>query len=316
MKVSVCICTWNRAVLLDRTLASLKAATLPCYVVLEIVVVDNNSTDHTSDVLSSWQNLLPLIVAFEPRPGQTWARNCALQHATGDLVIWTDDDVVVDANWIAEYVKAAEEWPDASFFGGTITPMFEIEPPAWLQANLDALESPLVVRSIGEATRPFEPHEHPLGANMAFRRDVAKGFAFDVKVGHRAGCMFGGDETKYVAAIRAAGHSGLWIGAAKLRHFIPAARMTPTFLAKWCADNGTAEAREIYNASDTQLLGMPRWGLRLLLQAELSLLWALLCRSDTWVKPFMQKHRIVALLREWRAIQSRGIQEQFGLGAT
>src|SRR5262249_21230021 len=118
-RVSVIICTWNRARLLDMTLEHFARLRVPAGVEWELVVVNNNSTDDTDAVLQRHEGRLPLRRLFEPRPGKSFAANLALAEARSDLILWTDDDVHVDPDWLAEYVAAARAWPDASFFGGT-----------------------------------------------------------------------------------------------------------------------------------------------------------------------------------------------------
>ncbi len=129
MKITVAICTWNRHELLRKTLAEMTKLTVPPEVEWELLVVNNNCTDDTDDVIGEFEKQLPLKRIFEEKPGLSHARNCAIEHASGELLIWTDDDVLVDANWLVEYVKGAEAWPDASFFGGTVDPWFEIGTP-------------------------------------------------------------------------------------------------------------------------------------------------------------------------------------------
>ena len=56
----------------------------------------------------------------------------AARAARGELIICTDDDVLVSPGWLSAYLVAAPHWPDASFFGGTIDPWFQVEPPRWI----------------------------------------------------------------------------------------------------------------------------------------------------------------------------------------
>lgn len=67
---------------------------------VEFIAVDNASTDHTPNLLREAQDSLPLTVLSEPRPGKSFALNHALRHARGDLVVFTDDDVIPHAEWL------------------------------------------------------------------------------------------------------------------------------------------------------------------------------------------------------------------------
>ena len=93
MLITIAICTYNRADSLSRTLQSLAAMRLPPRVDWEVVVVNNNSTDHTDAVIASFSgSRLPIRREFEPRRGLSRARNRAVDTADGDYILWTDDD--------------------------------------------------------------------------------------------------------------------------------------------------------------------------------------------------------------------------------
>ena len=118
MLVTVAICTLNRAESLRRTLDSLVAMHLLTGFSWEVLVVNNNCTDHTDDVIKDFTDRLPVRRLFEPQQGQSRARNCAIDAAKGDYIVWTDDDVVVDPGWLIAYVDAFRRWPNAAVFGG------------------------------------------------------------------------------------------------------------------------------------------------------------------------------------------------------
>src|SRR5262249_47418646 len=123
-EISVAICTWNRSQLLEQTLAAMCQLRVPADLCWELLIVNNNCTDQTDAVIARYTERLPLRRLFEPKQGHSNARNCAAQTAIGELLIWTDDDVLVDPCWLLEYRKAMREWPEATFFGGTIEAWF------------------------------------------------------------------------------------------------------------------------------------------------------------------------------------------------
>src|SRR5687767_259622 len=112
VKLTVAICTWNRSELLSKSLQQLTRMQQPC-APWEVIVVNNGSTDETELVLDAFVDRLPLRRVFEPAPGQSHARNAAVRQASGDYVIWTDDDVLVDAAWLIAYERAIKRWPEA-----------------------------------------------------------------------------------------------------------------------------------------------------------------------------------------------------------
>src|SRR4051794_12529654 len=110
MNVSVVICTWNRSKLLDQTLFAMRKLRIPSDVQWELLIVNNNCTDETDTILDKHSADLPIRPLFEQRPGKSFAANTAIAAAKHDLILWTDDDALVDSDWLAQYVKASEEW--------------------------------------------------------------------------------------------------------------------------------------------------------------------------------------------------------------
>ena len=77
--------------------------------------------------------------------------------ATGDLICWTDDDVLVEPAWLNAYVDAAARRPNAGIFDGTIRPWFEHEPPVWLRDNERLLAGMLVAAISVRSSKPSKP---------------------------------------------------------------------------------------------------------------------------------------------------------------
>ena len=100
--VSVLICTYNRARLLRETLKALQALPTPPDCRIEIVIVDNNSTDNTAAVVAEAARgaRIPIVYLREARQGKSFALNTGLAHARGDLLALTDDDVLPGAEWL------------------------------------------------------------------------------------------------------------------------------------------------------------------------------------------------------------------------
>src|SRR5207253_11169792 len=100
MHATVAICTWNRSQLLRQTLDQFLDLAIPAGMTWELLVVNNNSTDDTDVVLAEFESRLPLRRLFEREPGLSHARNAALAAATGDYILFTDDDVLIAQSWL------------------------------------------------------------------------------------------------------------------------------------------------------------------------------------------------------------------------
>jgi GT2 family glycosyltransferase len=315
MKVSVIICTWNRASLLDQTLTEFPNLKIPVGIDWEVLVVNNNCTDETDVVISRHADRLPLRRLFEPKQGQSNARNCAIENAKGDLVIWTDDDVLVDPLWLEEYVKAAEKLPTVSFFGGTIEPWFAETPPLWLRHHLLQLGFIYAVRQLGQETRPFHEGELPFGANMCMRRSVFDTHLFDPQRGLCGSNQVRGDETEILRAMQKAGHKGVWVGAARVRHFIPADRLNATYIWDWFQGSGRLMARQQGLADCKHLWGAPRWAVLKYWRAKAKSLVLTPFRGPRWLHAFREAAVCRGIILESRAL-SRDSFPQNGHNAT
>ncbi|HQH27641.1 MAG TPA: glycosyltransferase, partial [Oligoflexia bacterium] len=243
MKISVIICTWNRATLLDRTLTQMRALRIPPALDWELLVVNNNCSDDTDGIISRHEAFLPLRRLFEPTLGKTYACNSALDSATGDLLVWTDDDVLVEPDWIAAYASAAERWPGNSYFGGPVIPWYESPPPAWVNENLDLLKGMLTLRDLAIEEGLFPENEMPFGANMALRREAFSNFRFNPALGPIGGSLVMCEETSLFLQLRKNGDRGVWVPQAKVRHFVPQTRMTREYLWTWARGYGRGITR-------------------------------------------------------------------------
>ncbi len=294
LETTVIICTWNRAKLLEQTLAALAAMRLSRQVRWELLVVNNNSTDATERVIQEFRDRLPLRCLFEPRPGKAHAANLALQHARGQLLVWTDDDVLPEPDWLGRYLEASARWAGCAIFGGPIQPDFEGRPPPWLKAVLPYVPTAYGVRECGEPPMPLRPHYVPYGANYAVRAAVQKQFPFDPSLGVRQRRRVGGYETEVIRKMLEAGFSGMWVPGARLRHYVRQETQTTRFLrhyyrAQGLFAPGTAPAQQ----PCATLFGKPRWLLRQALEAEWRYRWQrLFSRPEVWIQSLVKSSRL------------------------
>src|SRR6266550_2965600 len=104
--ISVCICTYNRAKNLRRTLESLACQDYSNVDMSEVLIVDNNCSDGTVDVVKACRERLPIRRATENRQGLAHARNRAAVDFRGEVLLFTDDDVRLEPGWLAAYQDA------------------------------------------------------------------------------------------------------------------------------------------------------------------------------------------------------------------
>jgi glycosyltransferase involved in cell wall biosynthesis len=243
---------------------------IPPDVEWELLVVNNNSTDSTEDVIEQYKGTLPIRSLFESNPGLSHARNRAVPDASGDYLLWTDDDALVDDAWLAAYHRAFECWPDASVFGGPIEALWEGTPPAWLQRTLDRLAGAFSLRDLGREPIRLSPDDDalPFGVNYAVRADVQRRHLYDPHLGTRPDhTSLRGEETRVLRAMLTEGRQGRWVPEARVRHWIPRERQTTRYLRRLFAGLGHTDAL-VKPDESVRLLGRPRWIYREAVVAE------------------------------------------------
>jgi glycosyltransferase involved in cell wall biosynthesis len=264
-RLTVAICTRNRAASLGEALERLCALRIPADVPWEVVVIDNGSTDRTPDVIKSFAARLPIVSRVEPKPGVANARNTALEIATGEFVLWIDDDVLVHPGWIEAYVRGIRKHPEAVVFGGPVRAVFEGTPPAWLR--IDEFRQVFCVIDFGPEEIRFDPSGPliPLGSNYAIKRESALRIKYDPNLGPGSPVAPLGDETVLVRKVLRQEGPGVWLSDAIVDHAIGAERQTLAYVKKYFVAYGMTLAYLSDGLSPPRvplLFGAPRWALR------------------------------------------------------
>jgi len=232
MDITIAICSHNRKQSLGRALISLAQSQVPKNLDWEVLVINNNSTDGTEQILPQFKNSLPLVSVFESAVGASRARNRALSEARSNLILMTDDDCTVAPNWISEMVIAANQWPEAAFFGGVIVPSFEDTPPPWIANHLIELTGPFAILNYDQKIRPLNFGELPYGANMMLRKSELGRLRFNPNLGPNQGIPGCSEEIELFLKIQEEGGSGIWVGSACIEHHIAKSRMKPYYILR------------------------------------------------------------------------------------
>lgn len=259
MRITVAICTRNRSTSLAHTLGSIAAAHPLREASLDVVVVDNHSTDDTASIIRSYADRLPIQGVWEPEPGLSNARNAAVEVARGDYVLWTDDDVLVGHEWLRGYEDAIAAHPDASFFGGPIEPWFVGGRPAWIAATWSHIAGAYAERELGVEPFRLDPQTLPFGANMAVRLHELRSVRFDRRLGRGPERRWRvGEETALFQELLARGHQGWWVPASRVRHVIPPRRQTGRYLRDYFQGVGRTYPFRYPSSPWDRVFGWPR----------------------------------------------------------
>ncbi len=244
MSISVIIATYNRAAQLSACLGSLALQAFdPAD---EVIVVNNGSTDDTPATLARAQAAfpVPLRQIDEPRPGKSNAIAAALAAARGEILALTDDDVIVDAEWI-ETARRVMQQSDAALAGGPVMPLWESPPPVWLRGAVEdqgRLAAPLGLLGYGGEALELGPRT-VLGANLIVRRDViARLGGFSPRLGKLRGTLLSGEDHELCQRVQAAGYRAVYHPELRVRHRVPFERTRMRYSLAWFYWSGITHA--------------------------------------------------------------------------
>ncbi len=296
--ITVVVCTWNRAPYLERAVLKIISQSSP-HPRYELVIVDNNSTDHTKVVVDAIQKIasVPVIYVFEGRQGLSHARNTGIRSARAPLVAFTDDDVEVPEDWVRNMHRAFTAHPEADFIGGRVSPIWPGSPPRWATACLGGF----ALQDYGEASfrvDQMNPRKCLVGANLICKRDLFDqvGF-FDPKLQRVKDSIGSMEDDEFEARAVAAGKAGIYDPNVVVNVPVPADRLNKWYHRQWSLGHGRflARARDPeLESSSRRILGVPGHMYRSALNSVVKYCRAVL-RSDP-VTAFHHELKVLAFL--------------------
>ena len=306
MDISLLVATWNNSKRLAITLDAIAQCRVPAGVTWELVVVNNNCTDDTDAVVASFSHRLPLLLVHEPVQGLSRARNAGLAAASGDLIIFTDDDVRPCPEWISVYWAAFQKRPKGHYFGGPIESEFEGSPPP-----KELLEvAPASVRGLdwGQSERALTASEYFIAPNWACPAAAlrsAGGFCETFGLNPASGRVSVGEETDLMHRLSALGMIPWYLPEAKLKHWVPERKCTLGHAAARAAASGRFSGETAGVAFvGPRLFGAPRWAIRAAARSGVeALVYFVIRRRD--YKPYVRWLYLREYIRAARAGRPR-----------
>lgn len=265
--ISVVICTYNRAESLRAALGTVVTQDAGEGQVLEVVVVDDHSTDHTASVVHELAAQYPAVrLAPNNRAkGIAGARNAGVTAARGDWIVFFDDDQLADPGWIAALLEAAQA-SSAKIIGGARR--LDLSPE-----TLGRL-GPVCRSLLGENLYEGEPvpmrgKDLPTTGNLLIARAVFDAVGlFDENL-----TISSGEDAELIGRARAADFQVWTAPRAVVAHMIPAYRTTPAYFRwvslRWGIQFAQIDSkrkglsgmvvRAAARAAQAWLLHLPRW---------------------------------------------------------
>jgi glycosyltransferase involved in cell wall biosynthesis len=250
--------------MLEGALESIVRSKVPGFVQWEILVVDNNSTDGTCEVVEKYALLHPGRVRYfrEARQGKSFALNTGIRESRGEILAFTDDDVLVEEEWLWNLTACLQssEWAGT---GGRIIPTWDQPIPRWLSTSNVLIRGALVALDLG--SEPVAMAQAPIGANMAYRRDVfEKHGLFRTDLGRTGGNLMACEDTEFGQRLLRRGERIRFEPSAVVYHPVPQNRMNKRYFLAWSYGHGQSEliSSETHRRTNWFLAGVPLYLIR------------------------------------------------------
>ena len=264
---SVIICTHNRCEALARTLDSLSKMCVPTDLMWELLVIDNNSSDRTPEIIRSFMTpgaTLPLKYFFEPVPGVSHARNRGVRESHGAIIAFVDDDVEVTRGWLREVRNAFQQYDPVCVGGRVLLQENSPRPPWWDKGVMDV--------SVGKFDRGtsvivYEESDREfigICANMMFKRIAFEKYGlFRTDMGKQPNRLNTGEETEMADRLRKQKELVIYHPDVQVYHYPSAERFSKRYLRQQAYSMGWwLFLVEMQGPQTPRILGIPRWRYR------------------------------------------------------
>jgi len=260
MKITVILCTYNRAAILPTALQSVAASKLPDSVHWEVLVVDNNSKDNTKAIVADFMARFPgrFRYLFEPRQGKSNALNAGIRASEGEIIAFLDDDVTVEPTWLANLSQPllSGEWFGA---GGRVKALHTVPLPPWLSFDPPYDLGGTICGTFDCGEIPGELLRAPNGSCMAYRRQIFERFGLfrtDLGPSDDGDTPRPNEDTEFGRRVLAAGIKLRYEPCAIIYHPVVSERLHKNYFLTWWFDFGRALIRE--KGQRRPFMGLPR----------------------------------------------------------
>lgn len=244
---TVAIRSFNAADRLPMLLDKLRSQQHTDSIRWEVLIVDNNSTDNTAEIVQAyqadWLTSCELRYVLEPQQGAAIARKRAIEEAEGTLIGFLDDDTLPAPDWVVKAYEFGQAHPHAGAYGSRILPDYEIQPPP----NFDRIAHYLPTMLRNQSFR-YDSHRRgmPVGAGLVIRRQAWLDHAIGDQIIQGpigSGFALKGEETEALWKIKAA-HWEIWYNAEmSIVHKIPRWRLESAYLLNFLKVIGLSQHR-------------------------------------------------------------------------
>ena len=263
MKLSIILCTYNYASSLGRTLNEINQCLIPPDCDVELLCVDNKSSDNTRQVVNAAckHSSFSFQYLYEENQGLSYARNLGLAAATGDYILFTDDDAQINSGWIVNYCNSIQhEQPDCLY--SQIFIIWDKPKPWWYLKEY----APFFVHlDYGAESTLIADYQHEFfGKNFCIRRALLNEFGgFDPRLGRCGDKLIAGEETLIYKRLIAGNYKVMYFPSATVGHRLKAREYELENMKKMYSDSAYSLFHISKMTATKKILGRPIYPLKL-----------------------------------------------------
>ncbi len=248
--ITIAICTYNRANYLEDTLHDLSRQTADRNH-FEILVINNNCTDHTAEVCDKFRKEHPELnfrEVAEENQGLSFARNRAIKEALYDIILYIDDDVHLFDDFVEIAIGKLRKYPAVKCAGGRILVSFDSDSPDWIPKELMPMFG---LHDLGKGDRRYPVSNFPRGGNMLIHKDLFETYGeFPTNLGRVGKKLLGSEEKAFFEKVRKGGEKIYYWGELKLHHRIGPDRLKHDYLKKQSIGIGMSERYRLSGSTE------------------------------------------------------------------
>lgn len=263
---TIIICTYNGGNRIERVVNCIVNQTMFDSLVQKVLIVDNCSTDSTSEVIKELtEENSKIIYLYEPEPGLSNARLCGIKNVDTTWIVFLDDDNFIDQNWlcgVAEYIKTHD---GAGAFNGRVIPRFKEALTDEQYVLLKAAYCGLACTCYSE-TQDISIGEYkrmPFGAGLVILREPLENLARNgwlASQGRKQDKIISGEDTEMVEWVKESGFRCGFCETVSLYHEINIRRLELGYLRKLYMSFGESYYR-IISKKKFYILRRMKWGM-------------------------------------------------------
>jgi len=244
----------------------------------EILIVDNADDPETRVLVENYAQRLPIHYSVEARPGKNFALNSVIDRVKGELVLFTDDDILPEPDWLQEVRSGAARWPECNVFGGRILPQLP-DPDATIQYKDSFFMRCAYVIADWDLPEGLFPDVQENGGvwgpNMVIRRCVFdKGYRFNTSIGPSGKEYIMGSEAELTLRLFEAGMKAVYLPKTLVYHQIRKEQLEYRWLCDRYYRFGRGAAYKSRGIQGVYWFGVPRYLYKSLARMWISLLLA------------------------------------------